>query len=153
MNKFEQASRLERELMTNLFNQNNVDSFYFTDENGFDREDGYYSATTKTYTKEIVFEVKNRDVASDKYSTTIIEKDKIDYILQKGQDTNHQPYLFFFFNDGKYMSIKLSKDIYYSTILLDAPITTMGVKRMVEKEFVAFNIQNLQKITKAEVRI
>lgn len=152
MNKFEIASKLEREKMTTLFKQNNVNSFYFTDENGYDREDGFYTATTRTSTKEIVFEVKNRDVASDRYSTTIIEKDKIDYLLQKGEESNHIPYVFFFFTDGYYTAIKLSPDVYYSSFLMDAPATTMGNNTRVVKEFVGFNILNLQKITSAEVR-
>lgn len=144
MNKFQIASIKERQAMESLFNQNNINHYYFTDDKGYDRVDGYYTAfTASNQTKEVVFEVKNRDVTSNQYRTTIIDKDKIDYIIEKAIETNNIPYLYFFFKDNKYLSIELKKDNNYSIIKRTAPSTTMGNNQMRIKEFVEFPIENL----------
>lgn len=145
MDDFHKASDTERMLMTQLFIDNGVDSYIFTPAKGYDREEGYYTATTRTR-KEIVFEVKNRNITSDMYTTTYIEKDKVDNILRIAKETNHIPFLFFFFTDNKYMTVKLDFDTCYTTIKKLAPKTTMGNQTKVLKEFVPFKITRLSSI-------
>lgn len=124
MDKFIEASERERELMTQLFKAYNINSYIFTPAEGYDREEGYYTATTTN--QPIIFEVKNRDISSDKYRTTMIEESKVRYLLQKANERNEKAIIFFFFNDGYWMPQELFQDIYYSTSYIPMPATTMG---------------------------
>lgn len=137
MDYFKAAGDNERQKMTNLFEQFGITSYVFTKSDGYDRVEGYYTGKTGN---EYVFEVKCRDIATTAYTQTIIEKKKVDAVLEESDKSNHKPILFFFFTDGNCMFQRLDKETYYSTINLDAPATTMGYNNKVTKQFVPFNI-------------
>lgn len=141
-NKFEAAGNIERQKMTQLFHQFGITSYNFTSSTGYDRIEGYYTGTTGT---EYVFEVKCRNLTTSAYTNTIIEKDKVDAVLKESKESNHQPILFFFFEDGKCLYQKLDHETFYSWYWEKAPITTMGKRTMVDKQFVPFFL-NPQKI-------
>ncbi|MEC4048779.1 hypothetical protein OX284_005000 [Flavobacterium sp. SUN046] len=138
--EFIQASIAERQKMLKLFKQNNVTSYIFTDEKGYDKTDGLYTATTTN--TPIIFEVKNRDISSTTYDSIVIGRDKVDYLLEQSKITNNVPYVFWFFNDNKYYYQKLDLETYYTNTWLPVSETTMGStrKKIVEKPFVAFKI-------------
>lgn len=142
MDAFQEASEIERAKMTQLFELNNITDFSFTPVESYEREDGYYNKATKA----VVFEVKVRNLPSDKYDSTIIEYDKVQHLLAKGKELNRIPFIFFFFNDNKYMAVKLSHDTYYHPMILKCPKTTMGDSEWVYKRVVDFNITNIQTI-------
>lgn len=123
-NKFIQASKKERQLMKKLFQQNNVTSFIFTPEDGMDREEGYYTATTTS--TPYIFEVKNRNISTTTYKTIAIEESKVKYLLEQAKERNEQAIIFFFFNDGYWMCQPLYQDVYYHTTNFWMPVTTMG---------------------------
>ena len=110
---FIQASIAEREKMTQLFNKIGINSFYFTNVDGYDKEDGYFTGRTGT---PIVFEVKNRDITSTEYKTIMIGEDKIKHLLQIAKTTNNTPYVFWFFNDGTYCFEQIKLEQYYITL-------------------------------------
>ena len=130
MNKFIESSKKERELMKKLFERNNVSMYSFTEDDSFDRHDGEY------YRKDgqkIVFEVKNRAVASNKYRTTVIEKKKYDYLLEYSVKNNCIPMVFIFFSDGVYYTEDLKTAEKYFTVKR-CPKTTAGNNDKIEKE-------------------
>jgi hypothetical protein len=132
---FKAAGDFERERMTQLFHQFGVINYEFTNSEGYDRIEGYYTGKTGS---EYVFEVKCRSLTTSAYTHTIIEKSKIEAVVNESKKTNHQPILFFFFEDKKCFYQPLHSDVFYSSYWESAPITTMGYKRYIQKEFVPF---------------
>lgn len=142
--KFINASEKERQLMKQLFNQYNVNSYIFTPPDSYDREEGYYTGSTSNI--PYIFEVKNRNVTSTRYSTAMIEADKVKYLIEQAKERNEEPILFFFYNDGYWFSQQLDKDFEYPTVSMPMPTTTMGNwKEYVYKDCVEFPIKNLRK--------
>lgn len=135
--KFEKAGDIERQKMTQLFNKFGVTQFQFTESKSYDRIEGYYTGTTGN---EYVFEVKCRKVGSTDFNETIIDKNKVDAVIDESKKSNHKPILFFFFNDEKCMYQKIKEDDYFLVLKHNAPLTTMGLNKMVEKEMVHFFI-------------
>lgn len=134
MNNFKKSSLVEREKMEKIFNKFNVLVYNFTDEDGFDKHDGSYINSKKEH---ITFEVKVRNVPNNKYSTTVIEKSKYDYLMNLENTT---PYLFIFFSDNTYFIHKLSKDNNYKQTKMKAPKTTAADNSMIMKDFVEIKI-------------
>lgn len=145
--KFTQASKKERQLMKQLFDKYEVESFIFTPEDSMDREEGWY--TGRTDNVPYIFEVKNRNITSTQYNTIMIEESKVKYLINQAKERNETPVIFFFFNDGYWMYQQLDVNQYYSTVTMPMPVTTMGYNNnKVLKEVVEFPIQNLKKYKK-----
>lgn len=140
MNKFKQSSLVERNKMTALFNMYGITNFSFTDEDSYERFDGEF---TNLKNEEIIFEVKVRNIKSNAYRTTIIEKSKYDFLLSQDKIS----YLFIFFNDNSYFIHKLDKNNNYNMVKRNAPKTTAGNNEMVQKEFVEIYIDKVQFLT------
>jgi Holliday junction resolvase len=143
--KFESASKAERMQMKRLFKQMGVTAYTFTDSAGYDRYDGKYTATTTG--NEYVFEVKNRNIKSDTYTTAIIDADKVEAVINESKNTKHQPVLFFFYSDKKVMFQPLNESQFYSTIKRNIQRSTMGDQTKKEKTIIEFNITNKKLIT------
>ncbi|MCG2611521.1 hypothetical protein LZZ90_08370 [Flavobacterium sp. SM15] len=136
---FIQASEIERQKMEQLFKQHGVSSYYFTNTDSYDQEDGYYTGSTTNL--PIVFEVKNRDIPSDKYNTIFISKSKVEHLLSISKETGDVPMVFWFFNDGKYYYQQLYHNQYYSSVPTIVPTTTVGAGGVKEYEdMIHFNI-------------
>ncbi len=141
MNKFTKASQLEREKMEKLFNKFNVAIYSFTDENSFDKHDGIF---INSKDENIMFEVKVRNVTSTQYKTTVIEKNKYDYLMSQSDKV---PYLFIFFSDGTYFPHRLDKNNNYKQTAMGAPKTTSGDQTRITKQFIEIplNFNNIYK--------
>lgn len=136
MNKFVESSKLERKKMLQVFEKNNITDYEFTDENGFDKYDGIF---TKKDGTSIVYEVKNRNIPSNRYLTTIIERSKYEYLIGLAKTTGSLPYIFIFFTDGKYFVQNLLE----ANVLFvnkNCPKTTAGNNQIVAKELVEITI-------------
>jgi len=147
--KFIEASTKERKLMTQLFEQYNVNMYDFTPADSMDREEGYYTGATNN--QPYIFEVKNRGIASTTYNTIMIEASKVNYLLEQAKERNEKAVIFFFFRDGYWMHQELDNNQFYSTITMPMPLTTMGTNnRMVLKECIEFPIikESLKKYQK-----
>ena len=142
--KFESASQAERDQMKRLFNQMGITAYTFTDSAGFDRYDGKYTGKTGN---EYVFEIKNRQVPSDTYITTLIDADKVEAVINESKKSKHKPALFFFFEDNKVMYQPLSVDQYYQTTTMNIKKTTMGDTTKRNKTMIEFKINNEKLIT------
>lgn len=142
--KFEVASNAERIQMKRLFIQMGVTAYTFTNSAGYDRYDGKYTASTGN---EYVFEVKNRNIQSDTYSTAIIDATKVEAVINESKNSKHKPVLFFFYSDNKVMFQPLSESQYYSTTKRNIQQSTMGDRTKKEKTIIEFNITTKQLIT------
>lgn len=143
---FISASKKERQLMQQLFDQYNVNSYIFTPEDSMDREEGWYTGTTNN--TAYIFEVKNRNITSTQYDTIMIEESKVNYLIEQAKQRNETPVIFFFFRDGYWMHQELDKHFKYETVTMPFPVTTMGYNNAkVLKEVVEFPIiqNNLKK--------
>jgi len=132
--QFKTASSTERQMMINFLNPNKITNLYFTAEDGYARFDGLL--TIKKTNKEVIFEIKNRDLLSSTYTTSFIEKSKFDFLIS----SNIEAYVFIFFTDNKVLVHKLDKTFKYATQIVNAPSTTMGDNTIVEKTMVLIPI-------------
>lgn len=138
MNDFIIASDKERHKMTQLFQQQGVTAFTFTESTSYDRIEGYYTGKTGS---EYVFEVKCRNNPASAYTyNTAIELSKVEFMQEHTKDINHEPIIFFFYTDDKCYFEKLEYNKKYESFKAYAPKTTCGDTRMVQKDFVGFNI-------------
>lgn len=135
-NKFVQASQQERQLMESMFLEAGVDQYWFTDDESFDQYDGKYIYEDK----KVIFEVKVRNIPSTQFRTTIINKEKYDFLVNYCKESpDVHPYIFVFFSDEKVFRADLLKDE-VNFITRKAPQTTMGNQTMIEKVFAEFKI-------------
>jgi hypothetical protein len=105
MNNFQKSSLVEREKLTALYTSKNITEFDFTDSKGVDR----YDSTFKSFDQDFIVECKVRANSSTKYPTTLIEKSKVEFLIEKAKETNATPLLVVFYNDGKYSRYNLNK--------------------------------------------
>ena len=127
MNKFQEASKLERDKMTKILQENRIDIFSFTPDDTFERYDGIF---INSKGKKIIFEVKNRAIPSDKFPTTIIEEHKYEFLINQ---TIGEPWLFVFFSDDVYLMEKIKESKNYNRLTIGAGKTTMGDQTMISK--------------------
>lgn len=136
---FETASENERQKMIQLFKQFGVQHFEFTSVKGHDRVDGYYTASTGT---EYFFEVKTRSNDASGYTySTVIEKSKLNYILEQSKNMKHKPLVFFFFASGDCHIEQLNRETYYTGFSAYGNQTTAdGNTTKVLKDYIPFKI-------------
>lgn len=134
MNKFQEASKLERTKMTELLQKNGIKEFGFTPDDSFEQYDGWYISNKG---KKICFEIKNRTNTSTRYPTTIIEEHKYEYLINQ---TIGEPWLFVFFTDYTYLAEHLKVSKKYLKTRIGASMTTMGDQTMISKIVVEINI-------------
>lgn len=127
------AEIVEKSLTTYMLVQNGIefDTISFTGR--FAQHDGEF---VNKKGQRVKFETKVRNVPSDRYSTTIIEESKYDYLMAEELPT----YLFVFFTDGK-VFVKNVKKAEVSKKNRKAPKTTTGNNKKIEKTFVEFDIK------------
>jgi hypothetical protein len=144
--EFETCSEFERKKMIELFKMFGVQHYEFTTAKGFDRIDGYYTGKTGT---EYIFEVKTRNNPASAYTySTIIEKSKLEYILNSSKNIKHKPLVFFFFETGDCWIEHLNHSTYYSGFAAEANKTTAdGKQAKVMKDFIPFIITPNKLIT------
>lgn len=130
MNNFEKSSLIERKRMEKLFEKHNVIQYKFTTESSYEQYDGIY---INSRGEEVMFEVKNRNVPSDKYRTTVIEESKFNFLTSQ---KDKQPYIFIFFTDGLYFPYNLNDATEYKRTKMLAPKTTAGDNTKIYKDFV-----------------
>lgn len=131
-------SKRERELMKQYMESHNIKSFQFSPDDSFEQWDGkMIDGETR-----IIFEVKVRNIPSYKYSTTIIDETKYNFLLDYTKDTDVQPYIFIFFSDGKVLKKNL-KVVARKTLRMKAPIMTSENKGEKLKDFVEIPITEL----------
>lgn len=133
MDKFKVAEIVEKSLTTYMLVENGIefDTIRFTE--GFAQHDGEF-VDKKGQT--VKFETKVRNVPSDRYSTTIIEESKYEYLMAEELPT----YLFVFFTDCK-VFVQNVKKAEVSKKKKKAPKTTAGDNKKIEKTFVEFDIK------------
>lgn len=141
MNRFQLASIKEREYMTNLLRSKGIKDWQvtFTDEKSFKQYDGIYENSKG---EMIMFEVKVRNVASNKYPTTVIEQSKYNFLIDAYRKEGVIPYIFIFFTDGKVLIQNLlSRTVVPKSMY--APKTTSGDTTKVLKHFMEIPIDDL----------
>ena len=135
MNNFTKSSTLERTKMESLFEKFNVINYSFTDEDSYEQHDGIF---TNSRNEDIIFEVKVRNVPSNRYSTTVIEESKYNYLMNQKDKV---PFIFIFFSDGTYFPHKLEEVNNYKRTVMSAPKTTAGDQTKILKHFVEIPIK------------
>lgn len=134
--KFQRASALERQKMSELLSKYKITDYSFTDDNGYDEYDGTY---INPFGEDVAFEIKNRNVSSTKYPTTIIEESKYNFLITQSIGI---PMLYVFFNDGTYFYEELNAAKNYNKVVMGAPSTTMGDDTWVSKTFIEIPIDS-----------
>lgn len=139
-NDFIKASRIEREKMDIIFKKYNVTDYEYSPDDGFDGWDGKY---TNSKGEQIIYEVKVREIASDKYKEVILNKSKVDNIVAMAKQENRIPFAFIFFNDNKVGIINLTEWWWFkqSTILVSK--TTMGDQTKINRKIYNIKIDKL----------
>lgn len=132
MDKFRIAEELEHRLMTGLLTSKGITNIKFSGD--YKRHDGEY---LNSKGENIMFETKVRNVTSDRYPTTVIERSKYEYLIRQDKPA----YLFVYFTDNKVLivDVKNSKSKFSQRM---SPKTTSGNNEKVLKEFVEFNIKD-----------
>lgn len=120
-NRFEEASLVERRLTKEFLVSTGIaeKAIYFTDAKSYAAYDGSFYVNGQ----KIMFEVKVRNVSSDRYENTVIEQGKYNYLMACAKNSGVKPYIIIFFTDGKV----LVKNIEHCEVKLSekyAPITT-----------------------------
>ncbi len=138
MNKFQRASIREREVLTTLFNKAKAQDYTFTNVDGYASYDAMLTGRTGTV---YMVECKVRNVNSDTYLTTMIEKYKFDYLISTTKGTNIKPNLTVVFKDNLMFNTTLSEDMEYEIGWAWCPKTTMGDDEYVYKEVVYITIE------------
>lgn len=118
-----QAEQKEMDLMTKVFNQFGITDYKFTEIGSMERYDGDF---VNSKGEKIVFEIKVRDLAIDRYPTTIIEDHKYKYLLQQELMTGKIPYLFVFYPRDNKVFITRLKEEGYKVINNKGCSTTFG---------------------------
>ena len=141
---FTTASTVEREKMLQLFTQNGITNYLFTDETTYEQWDGLYV----TKLKSVCFEVKVRQFEHDRWYSTMIEKSKFDFLTTTQQIG--EPRLFVFFDDNTYFTTKLEREsleYFHSKEFL--PRTTMGSrdKILTDVVYIPMPKANIHKIS------
>ncbi len=127
-NKFQIASKKERELMQRLLNSNSsVSQIEFTPIDGYDRYDGSFYSTTVG--DKVYFETKVRSTTSKQFSKTGIELSKYEYL----QSLNKPAMLFVFFSDNKVMVHRFNDNTKYTKASIQAPKQSCGNREIVTK--------------------
>lgn len=143
MNAFTKASKKERDVLLALFQKNNVTKYEFTDPEGFDRHDAEFEMNGKTY----LVEIKNRNVKSNAFKTTLIEESKVKYLVDKAKAENKIPLLLITFTDGMFAQFNLStclKPKYLTT--RDCNRTTAVSSQKITKDVYLIPIDNVKVI-------
>ena len=140
MNKFELASLRERELMTKFFEDKGITQYTFSPISGYARWDGTFVAINGD---KFVFEVKVRNMNHDKYATSVLEVDKVEYLRGLGQANNCKPLAFLFFTDNTLLVADLTK--HYSTNSWEANQYTVISDAKTTKHFYELPIKGLNK--------
>ena len=136
---FNAANKLERQYLTQFFQYNNVPYVEFTE--GYTRHDAMITGQTGNV---MMIEAKVRKIESSRYNDTIIEKSKIDYMLEQTKGTNIIPILTIFFEDGLVFIKTIQQYETFDIITVNAPKETNGDTTIVRKEMILFKIDKHQ---------
>jgi hypothetical protein len=136
---FNAANKLERQYLTEFFINSEVPYFEFTE--GYTRHDAMITGLTGNV---MMIEAKVRKIDSDRYNDTIIEKSKIDYMLEQTKGTNITPMLTIFFDDGFVFIKTIEQYEVLDIITVYAPKETNGDTTKVPKEMILFKIDKHQ---------
>lgn len=119
--RFEEASLVERRLTKDFLVGTGIaeKAIYFTDAKSYAAYDGSFYVNNQ----KIMFEVKVRNVPSDRYSNTVIEQGKYNYLMACAKNSGVKPYIIIFFTDGKVL-IKNITECEVKVSEKYAPITT-----------------------------
>lgn len=128
-NKFVQASKKERVILTKFFEKVNVTNYTLSNEEGFDRFDA-------VITGNAIIEIKIRSQASTTYPSTIIELSKFNFLREEGKRLKMIPLLFVYFDVDDILCIWDLNKVERSIIRLLCPQTTMGYTEKVMKDCV-----------------
>lgn len=140
MNNFELSSQKERRYTLNLLKNNGIkeEDINFSPIKGNDQYDGTFKNSKG---REILFEVKVRNINSFAYKTTIIEESKFNFLLNKAKNDNTTPYIIIFFTDGKVLMQNLF-NCQHRKVQKYAPKTTAENNGTRLKTFIEINIEN-----------
>lgn len=143
--KVQEYSKRERELMEKYMESNGIKTYSFSPIDSFEQWDGKMIDDGV----KIIFEVKVRNIASDKYKTAIIDKVKYDFLMDYTKDTDVQPFIFIFYNDGKVLRKNLKKTKVKTTEKA-APIMTAEdkgkrIKELTEIPILELNLETYEK--------
>lgn len=103
MNNFAKSSLKERENLEKLYKIKGITDYQFTSAEGCDR----YDSTFNFFDQKFIVECKVRANSSTKYPTTLIEKGKVDYLVNLADQDGSTPILVVFFTDGTYTRVNL----------------------------------------------
>lgn len=138
MNKFTEYSHIERMKMEQLFTKHNITKYEFTDSDGYDRYDGLFFNSKN---ERIFFEVKNRKVYSNQYTTSFIDYSKYEFLIELNKKTGDKVFVFIFYSDDKVLIQDLTKANITKTEF-NCPRTTAGDQTKVLKQMATIEINS-----------
>jgi hypothetical protein len=133
-NKFDKASEIERQYLSNIPGLTN-----FVPSDNTDFHDGicYFSATT------VIAEAKVRTFCKDKYPTAIIEKAKFDNLITTKKYLGMNVYYFAYYPEDRVCYVF---DMYNTkhkvTFGMMLPATTMGLKHLVPTDVIEYDFKD-----------
>lgn len=102
---FVNASKKERKTLVKLFNTLGVTDYEFSPENGMDRWDFKFTLNGIDY----IGDVKCRNIKHDAYKDSLIDKSKLDFLIEEGKNENRVPLIIVSYSDDVICSWNLSK--------------------------------------------
>lgn len=104
-NAFTNASKKERKTLIELFNKLGITDYEFSPENGMDRWDFKFTANGIDY----IGDVKCRNIKHDAYKDSLIDKSKLDFLMNEGKKEKRVPLIIVSYTDDVICSWNLSK--------------------------------------------
>lgn len=95
--QYEEKGRMKLEKLLNASRK--IKSYLFS-TNRYDR---YDCTSTGTSGELTIFEIKDRQIPSDKYDTILLERGKYDAMVKAYQDSGYTPYYINFYTDCYYV--------------------------------------------------
>lgn len=92
---FDQAEILERQQLIKIFAKKGITDYEFTEIGSLDRYDFKFNYNGKTFFGDI----KNRNIKSSDYKDSLIDKSKIDYLIDTGHKNDWIPMIICTYSD------------------------------------------------------
>lgn len=98
------SSNYEREVLTKIFEQKGITEYEFSDSDSWARYDVIFTTASG---KKYIAEIKNREITSDKFKTTVLESKKVHWLCKEAKRLGVIPMYIATFTDHKYILFNL----------------------------------------------
>jgi len=105
--KFDIAEQKERAILTKLFAQVGITDYYLTEAGSYKRYDFEFVKDGKTY----IGDIKCRNIKSSTYKDSLINKGKIDFLVQEAYANNKVPLIIAAYTDDVVCTWSLFKEL------------------------------------------